>query len=196
MKERRKEILRPLFPAMIVKARLKLPKGYNVWRRFCLDPTTTFFQLHLILLSGFGWSEHCPHEFIVDGKYSLLQEENNLFASHIRGMTEEKFTIEAAEQVYRTVRYIHDDEWIHTVTFEKYLFQEENPTIPTLIAGAGDRPKENYGGFAGFFALEVFCSEEDRDKYPAARSKIAREFDRYYDFDRINQELRRRFSKT
>ena len=123
----------------------------QIWRRFTMPSEVTFIQFSDALQVVMGWDNKSPHEFrhgkgkrLVDviGPIGLEDQTAGEFQDEAV-LTVKEFLGKRRLPLRILYRYDFADEWIHEITFEKWMVGEGGPK---LLEGARACPPEDFGG--------------------------------------------------
>jgi hypothetical protein len=123
----------------------------EIWRRVLVSGKTTLSKLHRIIQMLMLWEDYHLHEFTIEGiRYTVPDpEEMEPYKD------EKRFHLyQAALKEGMTFLYIYDfgDDWIHNITVEKILDNDERFVgKPLCIGGALSGPPEDCGGIYGYY---------------------------------------------
>jgi len=160
-----------------------------IWRRLLVSEDANLQQLHDIIQVAMGWFESHLHQFIADGVfYGVPDEEFDL-------KDESQHTIsELLNQEMQEIKYEYDfgDSWMHTITLEKILSNDDNGGhLPRCIEGERAAPPEDCGGIPGYENLLKILSDPENPQHDEMHEWLAiDEFDSaYFDMEDVNDEL-------
>jgi len=155
------------------KIQLKNVSNPTVWRRIQVPSHYTFEEFHKVIQFAFGWE--FSHLFFFsptgynsqpmiemnyegDEDYEMLDEDSldatTTLLSEIFVSEKQKFT------------YLYDlgDDWMHQITLEKILTNEETEK-PILLKGQGACPPEDCGGPWGYETLKETLADKKHPEH-------------------------------
>jgi len=174
----------------------------KIWRRFVVDDSLTFHELHQIIQRVMGWGNYHAYEFMVD-KVRIEGEGDAGYCVDLmwRSFRSKAKTVSAATTMIKDFlkkekqkfTYLYDlgDCWKHSVVVEKILLGNDEQ-CPLVLDGARICPPEDCGGVHGY--KELLEIQKDRS-HPLYQERIMEwlggPFDpEYFDVERVNKSLR------
>jgi len=162
----------------------------QVWRRIIVNGRTPLISIHCAIQTAFGWGnehlymfndeifDYAPSEFEIPE----TEDSNGEAIYHILN--------EIGESVFYEYDFIN--RWVHKITLEAFVDQENYPTIPFCISGERCSPPENCGGIEGYHNILKIISDKKHPDYRETRFKIGRGWnpDRL-NFNKINRLLQK-----
>jgi len=114
----------------------------TVWRRFEVDGTITFAQLHEVIQVIMGWGNQHPYAFYVNG----TPIEPTATPGMVNAST--TFVGDTIRKLKDEVAYVYDfhDFWDHQLLVEYIGATFQHKAMPSLLAGQGHCPTEDCGG--------------------------------------------------
>ncbi len=136
----------------------------RIWRRFQIDATATFADLHDAIQAGFGWDNSHLWDFRTPGRRGRVLAgvpidevlgfdwEERPDARSVR--LDEYFTEDPASA---TCQYVYDfgDNWVHNVRLRQRVSTAER-FHRRLLAGKRACPQEDSGGVWGYYRNAEF----------------------------------------
>ena len=139
-----------------------------VWRRVLVESSTSFYALHNIIQTLFGWMECHLHEFNASGgKYADKESIEESFSWGESAKDESLFSIDHELVTEKDkMEYVYDfgDDWKHIIVLEKILPFEDDRQYPVCVGGRGDSFGEDSGGVYQFGEDEAWTDRETFDK--------------------------------
>ncbi|WP_407691003.1 plasmid pRiA4b ORF-3 family protein [Ruminococcus turbiniformis] len=116
-----------------------------VWRRVLVPEKITFYDLHRVIQTVFGWDDEHLHSFSIPSQRIQIGQNDDDWSEYDYEETEtllEQFILGQ-----KSFRYTYDfgDDWIHKITFEKED-PEYSGRSPVLLKVKGDNFEEDTGG--------------------------------------------------
>lgn len=142
---------KPSIPAPVYQLKIALQRAKPpIWRRIQVPGATNLFDLHTIIQDCMGWTDSHLHQFIIDGTFYCLPDEEDLWQEN---QDERRYTLhDLAKVIQPSFRYIYDfgDDWDHKITVEKILEPSEGSPHAVLLTGKRACPPEDIGGVYGY----------------------------------------------
>lgn len=174
----------------------------KIWRRFLVEDSVTFHELHRIIQRFMGWGNYHAYDFIV-GDVCIGGEGDSPFCvdSMWRGFTTPVPSESATRTEFRDFikkekqkfRYVYDlgDNWVHPIVVEKIL-DKENKSYPILLGGERACPPEDCGGIYGYYELLEIRKDPS---HPLYKERIVdwlgEDYDpEYFDIEEMNSFIR------
>lgn len=139
-----------------------------VWRRVLVESSSSFYVLHNIIQTLFGWMDCHLHEFEASGaRYADKESLEESLSLRESVKDESLFSIDH-ELVNEKdkISYVYDfgDDWQHIVELEKILAYDSDAHYPLCTGGRGDSFGEDSGGVHQFGADDAWTDGEAFDK--------------------------------
>ena len=176
----------PVFQLKITLRGSKPP----IWRRMQVRGSTTLYKMHYILQDVMDWDDYHLHQFIVDGVYYGVpdQEWAPEIISERRVKLEQIVSVEKDRFVYE---YDFGDSWEHVIVVEKVLPAEPGVRYPVCLTGRRACPPEDVGGIWGYYDFLEAIQDPKHPEHEDMLEWIGGSFDpEAFDVDRINQQLK------
>lgn len=138
----------------------------TIWRRFRVNSSITFHQLHKTLQIIMGWEEY--HLYLFDFESFTITRPDPTFPSKSRpelNARREKI-VEHLTKEGQKVIYVYDfgDDWGHELILEKILPDQPEGQYPVCLEGERHCPPEDCGGVFGYQRiLEILASKTHPD---------------------------------
>lgn len=136
----------------------------DVTRTIRISSDSTFYDLHLTILSSFNWDDIHPHIFeVIQSNGELMQ--NEMILSYDDFLDEEgidsleEIELDESDELYEedielsdyfkevgdTVHYKYDrpNFWKHIVSLDQIIHSEEELEFPVCVHAENDAPEEN-----------------------------------------------------
>lgn len=161
----------------------------TVWRRVLVPASYTFAQFHQVIQYAFGWGNEHLYSFSPKGygSYPYIEAASEGLSTQFgnKPLNAEKtklYTIFLHEK--QTFTYIYDfgDDWIHQITLEKKLSDEQIKTSQ-ILAGQGTCPPEDCGGPWGYEHLKEVVTDPKNPEYEEMREWLGLEPDEEWEID-------------
>ena len=134
----------------------------RIWRRFQLDATDTFGEMHQAIQDSFDWDGDHMWEFHTTGRNRRTVAGPGAFdlgyeSDEIPDAWSVKLT-QHFRRVSMTCRYTYDfgDTWVHAVKLRQRVTSAER-FQRRLDAGSRAAPKEDSGGIGGYWRMVEFA---------------------------------------
>jgi len=173
-----------------VKVSLKGAKP-PIWRRLLVPSNLTLGQFHMVLQISMGWTDSHLHQFISDGVYYGMSDEE--LDSWMEIENENKFKLSqllTKEKDSLVYEYDFGDGWEHKVTLEKILPYDNKTELPKCIKGKLACPPEDCGGIWGYYGLLEIINDPENPEHEEMLEWLGGDFDpEALDLEEINALL-------
>ncbi|MFC4768229.1 plasmid pRiA4b ORF-3 family protein [Effusibacillus consociatus] len=129
----------------------------SIWRRFQVDGSVTFDQLHATLQIVMGWEDYHLYQFSVGGKSISIPDPHYPRSRQELNAKQERLDKHLHLEGQKA-EYLYDfgDGWVHELVLEKILPEEDGQMHPVCLEGERNCPPEDSGGVPGYqHILEV-----------------------------------------
>ncbi len=169
-----------------------------IWRRIQVRSDVTLAKLHRILQCVMGWEDAHLHEFVIQGEYYGIPDQDEGEQRKIRDERKYKLgDIVAAERSQFAYNYDFGDYWQHVLVIEKTLPPKEGVRYPVCLAGSRACPPEDVGGISGYENFLQAIKNPDHPEHGEYRAWVGSDFDpEALAVDEVNQRLRRHAVKV
>ena len=162
----------------------------KIWRRFQIESTLMFYDLHLIIQTVMGWSNTHLYQFIYDGD-NFIGNPELLERDGIADDKEVAISIVFDKpKIKMEYEYDFGDGWQHELILEKIEKKNTTQHYPTCLEGEMNCPPEDCGGIHGFYdRLKAFKNKrhpEHEDVVEWMRENYNPEF---FDLQSVNKNL-------
>lgn len=179
--------LRNIYQIKVVLNGAKPP----IWRRLLVPSNLTLGRFHTVLQVAMGWTDSHLHQFIADGVFYGIPDEEMDFGMEVKN--ENKFKLSQllkSEKDSLIYEYDFGDGWEHKVTLEKILPYGSDISLPQCIKGKRACPPEDCGGIWGYHDLLGIISDPENPEYESTLEWLGEDFDpEALDLDEINALL-------
>lgn len=131
-----------------------------VWRRVLVPEKITFYELHKVIQTVFGWEDDHLHSFSIPSQHIQIGGCDDAWSWS--DYDEERTLLEQFIFGQKSIRYTYDfgDNWIHKIVFEK---EDETykARVPALLKAKGENFLEDTGGVWGADDPENRCPFEE-----------------------------------
>jgi len=162
-----------------------------ILRHVLLPGSFNLYQLHQVIQVAMGWTDSHLHQFIIDGEYYSIPNEEEDWES----IDERVFKLEQiAPSVKRKFTYEYDfgDSWKHQVVVEKIIAPVLGEKYPQCIDGKRACPPEDVGGTWGYETFLEALQDADHEEHDSYLEWVGGEFDpEACDLVTVNQDLQR-----
>jgi len=147
-----------------------------IWRRFQVASNISLGKLHAVLQVVMGWTNSHLHQFIINGKYyGMADEEFDMdIADEDEKILNQIVRVEGAKFVYE---YDFGDSWTHKLVLEKILPLEIGVRYPHCITGKRACPPEDCGGCFGYYGLLEIIKNPKHEEYKETLGWLGGKFD-------------------
>jgi len=179
-----------IFMTKILQLKIRL-NGIRppIWRRFLVEDSITFEELHEIIQNVMGWENYHMYEFKLYGlRISEPDEELGFEVVNSKEVKLSEF-LKAEKQMFY---YIYDfgDRWEHTITVEKILEKDNSKKYPVCIAGKRACPPEDCGGVYGYEEFLEAIKDPKHEEHESMLEWIGGEFDpEEFNLEEVNKLL-------
>ena len=160
-----------------------------IWRRVLVQNNIALDKLHLVLQILMGWTNSHLHQFIFDGVFYGIQD--NDFGVDMDVENEEKYKLNQLlkfEKDMLKYKYDFGDGWEHKILLEKIVPFEKNNKLPLCIKGKRACPPEDCGGVWGYEELLHTLSNKKDPEYDSMLEWLGGEFNsETFDIEETNQ---------
>ncbi len=152
----------------------------------------TLAKLHRILQRVMGWKDAHLHQFIMQGEYYGIRDQDEGEPRKIRDERNYKLgDLVQAEGSQFAYNYDFGDYWQHLLMVEKTLPPQEGVRYPFCLAGARACPPEDVGGIPGYENFLEALGDPKHPEHDEFVEWIGGEFDpEAFAVDEVNQKLR------
>ena len=139
-----------------------------IWRRFQVDSSITFWDMHNIIQEVMGWENYHMYQFRIGRKDYIVDSDDDsddFIGKNVKKSDEVKLN-EIFKEENQNIEYDYDfgDGWEHRIILEKKVEFEKGNSYPLCIAGKRACPPEDVGGVPGYeYFLEVIKNPEHED---------------------------------
>ena len=182
-------------PSQWLRPQSKTLRGTKppVRRRLVMPGTMTLGDLHRAIQAAMGWHDGHLHTFDIGGeqygdRHSVddVADENRVTLNGLLRSPVVRFTY----------TYDFDDNWQHTVAFEKSEPAVEGESYPVCITGKRNCPPEDCGGVRGYEELLAILANPTHPEHDERIEWIGEEFNPdEFDLEIANAVLAAKFSK-
>lgn len=163
----------------------------KIWRRFLIDDSLMFNDLHLVIQNVMGWTNAHLYQFVFErnsyiGNPELL-ESDDVADDSITQLS----VIFDKPKVKMLYEYDFGDSWEHELVLEKILEKIPDQQYPYCLAGEMNSPPEDCGGIPGFYYhLDVLKNKKHKD-HKAIKEWMGPGYDpTFFDIEVVNDWLK------
>lgn len=162
-----------------------------IWRTILVPSNIILSKLHIALQISMGWTNCHLHQFIVDGVFYGIQDDD--FGMDMEIENEDKYKLDQLLKVEKeSVIYEYDfgDGWEHKILLEKILPFEKDSQPASCIKGKRACPPEDCGGIWGYQELLEALNDVKHPEHESMLEWLGGEFNsEAFDIDEINKVL-------
>jgi hypothetical protein len=162
-----------------------------IWRRFLVEKSITFHNLHHIIQDVMGWCNYHLYDFTVNGDRIMKPFEDN---EDDEAIDSSKITIDSYLKVpTQKFHYLYDfgDSWEHLLTVEKILPREANVQYPVCIKGRLSCPPEDCGSIPGYYNMLEIIKNKKHPEHKEMLEWLGEDYDpEYFNLEEINEALK------
>jgi hypothetical protein len=162
-----------------------------IWRRILVSNEMTLDKFHLVLQIAMGWTNSHLHQFISNGKFYGIKDDDFGFDMDIED--EDKYKLnQLLKSEKDTIIYEYDfgDGWEHKVLLEKILPYNTDNKLPCCTKGKRACPPEDCGGIWGYGDLIDIINDSKHPEHESMLEWLDDEFDsEAFDIEQINEML-------
>lgn len=146
-----------------------------IWRRVLVPASFDLAKLHRVIQAAFGWEDYHLHAFRIHGVDFGQPDPGGWMEYQSERITLAKLNL----QLKTKFRYEYDfgDSWIHEITVEKILPQDEPMSIPVCLAGKRACPPEDSGGPWGFQDMLAAARNPEHPDYEEFKEYVDPDWD-------------------
>lgn len=168
-----------------------------VWRRFRVDGSMTFHDLHKTIQACMGWGDYHAYLFRVGGMQAQGMSDSGMnvdmmFAGRLgRGKDAKKTKIGALEKgTIGSYVYDYGDMWEHGLDVEDST--EGSLAVPICLEGERACPPEDAGGVSGYTHLLKVLKDPSHKEHKDLMEWVGGEYDpEAFDADDANRDIRK-----
>ena len=176
-----------------------------IWRRFLVDDSITFHELHEIIQEVMGWEDNHMFEFVIDNVHieADKQEQEGFrvdaiwtaFRPRGRTLPSSRTRLDGfmkGEKLKFFYTYDFGDKWEHSILVEKIMEKGSQQKCPVCIAGKMACPPEDCGGIWGYEELLEIRKDKNHPDYEERIAEwLGEDFDpEMFDANHINESLK------
>ncbi|MEO5572800.1 MAG: plasmid pRiA4b ORF-3 family protein [Bacteroidia bacterium] len=168
-------------------------KGSNpkIWRRFQVEDSFMFYDLHLIIQNVMGWTNSHLYQFIYE-RNSFIGNPELLDADDI---ADDKDTVLSAifDKPKIKMQYDYDfgDGWGHELVVEKILEKNPKQFYPFCLKGEMNCPPDDCGGIYGFYDKIDALKNKKHPDHEDVVEWMGDEYDpESFDLETVNENLK------
>lgn len=162
-----------------------------IWRRVLVPSNIALGKLHLVLQISMGWTNSHLHQFISNGVFYGIQDDDSGFDMEVEN--EDKYILnQLLRSEKEAINYEYDfgDGWEHKILLENILPFDKDNQSPSCIKGKRACPPEDCGGIWGYQELLDTLNDPKHPEYESMLEWLGGEFDlEAFDIDEINKML-------
>jgi hypothetical protein len=163
----------------------------EIWRRFQVEDTLMFHDLHLVIQTVMGWSNSHLYQFIYEGNNyignpEMLEQED---------IADDKDVALSAifdkPKISMEYEYDFGDSWEHDLILEKIIESDLNRNYPNCLEGKMNCPPEDSGGIFGFYEnMKIFKNKKHRE-HKEIKEWIGKDYNPdFFDLQTVNENLK------
>jgi hypothetical protein len=162
-----------------------------IWRRILVSNDTTLDKFHTVLQIAMGWTNSHLHQFISNGLFYGIKDDDFGFDMDIED--EDKYKLnQLLKSEKDTIIYEYDfgDGWEHKVLLEKIIHFNTDNKLPICTKGKRACPPEDCGGIWGYGDLIDILNDSEHSEHESMLEWLGDEFDsEALDIEQINKTL-------
>ena len=162
-----------------------------IWRRIIVPSNIALGKLHLVLQISMGWTNSHLHQFISDGVFYGIQDDDFGFDMEVEN--EDKYKLnQLLESEKEAIKYEYDfgDGWEHKILLEKILPFDKTNQIPSCTKGKRACPPEDCGGIWGYQELLDTLDDPKHPEYEGMVEWLGGKFNsEAFNIEEINKML-------
>ena len=156
-------------PYFILHITLQGTTNPVVWRTVQLPASISFYKLHKVIQTAFGWKEMHLHAFELPAHPGVVITHPDYVDDDDREIIDEKNAklkdyLHAAGE---SLRYVYDfgDDWQHIITVVQVLWKWRVDNRNIFLAAEGRCPPEDIGGPPGFARFKETIADKHHPEY-------------------------------
>lgn len=171
----------------------------KIWRRFQVEDSLTFHQLHKVIQLVMGWSDSHLYGFKAgDKEYQDEKSEDfgDVGDENILPSGKNRVSLLKEKQKFNYT-YDFGDCWEHLLVVEKILPRTASVSYPVCLEGERNCPPEDCGSVPGYYNLMAVRKNKKHPEYESLiKEWLGEDYDpEYFNPQEVNTELRRMFRK-
>jgi hypothetical protein len=162
-----------------------------IWRTILVPSNIALSVFHTALQISMGWTNSHLHQFIADGVFYGIKDDD--FGMDMEIEDENKFKLHhLLKSEKEEIKYEYDfgDGWEHKILLEKIIPFDKNAQVALCIKGKRACPPEDCGGVWGYEELIETINDDKHPEYESMMEWLGGEFDpEEFDMDETNSML-------
>lgn len=162
----------------------------KIWRRFQIDDSLTFYDLHLVIQNVMGWTNSHLYQFIYE-RNSTIGDPELLDRDDVADAIDIKLS-SIFDKPKMQIQYEYDfgDGWEHELVLEKILDMNSIHLFSVCIDGEFNCPPEDCGGLHGFYENLEILKNKKHPEYHDTKEWMGDYNPLDFDLQSINENLR------
>lgn len=174
-----------------------------IWRRFLVEDSITFHQLHKIIQKVMNWGNYHLYDFQFDKFYIEGDSKKQSFAvdsmwgrsipKGIKTLSASKAKLNEVIQKKENFLYTYDfgDNWQHSIVVEEILEKNDSQHYPACTDGERACPPEDCGSVPGYYELMEIRKDKGHPLYEERVVEwLGEDYDpEEFDINKINEGL-------
>ncbi|MCF6249689.1 MAG: plasmid pRiA4b ORF-3 family protein [Methylococcaceae bacterium] len=162
-----------------------------IWRRILVSNNMVLDEFHLALQITMGWTNSHLHQFIANGHFYGIYDDEFDFGMEIKDESEYKLNqLLKSEKDSIIYEYDFGDGWEHKILLEKILPFNKDKRLPYCEKGKRSCPPEDCGGIWGYKDLIDVINDIEDPEHESMLEWLGDEFDpETFDLEQTNKIL-------
>ncbi len=161
----------------------------KIWRRFQVEDSLTFNDLHLVIQNVMGWTNSHLSQFKYQKKFTFgdpyLLGRDDIINSR-ETILSRFFNKPKVSMVYE---YDFGDSWDHELLLEKILDIDPKVLYPICLEGEYSCPPEDCGGIYGFYNYLEILKDKKHPEYEDVKEWMGDFKASKFDLEAVNDYL-------
>jgi hypothetical protein len=163
----------------------------KIWRRFQIDNSLMFYDLHLVIQNVMGWTNTHLYQFVF-GKNNYIGNPELLDSNDVADDSITELAVIFDKPKVKVIyEYDFGDGWEHEVVLEKIVEKLPKQQYPFCIAGEMNCPPDDCGGIPGFYYYLEVLKNKKHPEYKEIKEWMGGDYDPgFFDLETVNEFLR------
>lgn len=163
----------------------------KIWRRFLIENTLMFYDLHLVIQNVIGWTNSHLYQFVYE-RNSYIGNPELLERSEVADDRETELSaIFDKPKIKMIYEYDFGDGWEHELVLEKIIDKNSTQQYPFCIEGEMNCPPEDCGGIYGFMDMMQKFKNKKHPEHADIAEWLGEDYNQDdFDLEAVNANLK------